>query len=224
MELSGIDYLSFDCLLRRGTGKVLEEGDDHLLLRDTMSKAYFLACDDSALGISVLDRYADHGLDLLMVTNHELGNIAFDRYGFKEKEECRQAAYYGPAPAPDDSVSIRNADLRDFPMISANYDMISPEELRYDVERGALYICEHDGQPVGFIGEHTEGSIGMLFVFPEHRNKGYAEAMEKYMFAKKIKEGFIPFGQVILGNDASFSLQKKMGLTMSDNIITWMWK
>ena len=44
------------------------------------------------------------------------------------------------------------------------------------------------------------------------------------MIARTLKEGFIPFGQVEKGNHASLALQKKIGMTVSDNLICWMWK
>ena len=35
---------------------------------------------------------------------------------------------------------------------------------------------------------------------------------------------FNPFGQVEKDNLKSLSLQKKIGMTQSDNLIVWMWK
>ena len=77
---------------------------------------------------------------------------------------------------------------------------------------------------VGFIGEHLEGSMGMLYIFPEYRRKGFASALEKIYISKTIEKGFIPFGQVEKSNRESLNLQKKIGMTQSDKIICWMWK
>ena len=74
------------------------------------------------------------------------------------------------------------------------------------------------------IGEHLEGSMGLLYVFPEFRRKGYAVALEKSMIVKTLSEGYIPFGQVEKNNRASVLLQKKIGMTISDRLICWMWK
>ena len=104
------------------------------------------------------------------------------------------------------------------------YDLVSPEELRRIVKRRKLLLGHDRGNPVGFIGEHLEGSMGLLYVFPESRRHGYAVALEKAMIARTLKEGFIPFGQVEKGNHASLALQKKIGMTVSDNLICWMWK
>lgn len=223
MDLTGIEYLGFDRVLKRGTAEILEKSDDVLLLFDTVSKAYLMACDDTERGIEVLDRYLDNNPELMTLPNCDLGEAAYERYGYTEKMLCYQAVYLGEAPALDDRITVRTANENDLPMILANYDLISQEEMTENVARGAVFIGEQDGKPVGFIGEHTEGSIGMLYVFPEYRHNGFAESLEKYMLAKTINEGFIPFGQIVSDNDASLNLQKKLGLTISDTLIMWLW-
>ena len=79
------------------------------------------------------------------------------------------------------------------------------------------------GRTVGFIGEHLEGSMGLLFIFPEFRHRGYAMALEKRYMAKMMGEGRIPFGQVEKKNQASLALQKKIGVTRSRRLSCWMW-
>ena len=211
-------------VLRRGSGKVLEESDKALFLFDTVSRAYFLACEDIPVGISILDRYADRDLCLLMVTDIDLGRTAFLRYGFSDKLECYQAAWYGEAPKPDSEISVRKAGMEDLPLLIKTYDLISPEEMEEVVIRGSLFFGYHRDKPVGFIGEHLEGSMGLLYIFPEFRRRGFGEALEKIYIAETLKKGFIPFGQVEKDNQPSLDLQKKIGMTVSDRLICWMWK
>ena len=165
-DISGIDLLGFDRILRRGTGKVLEESENVLFLYDTVSKAYFLSCEDIAAGISILDRYAGEDLRLLSVTDIDLGRAVFQRYGFCDKLECYQAAWYGKAPEPAPELSVRTAGREDLPLLIKTYDLISPEEMEQVVERGCLLFGYHREQPVGFIGEHLEGSMGLLYGRP----------------------------------------------------------
>ncbi|MBE5905217.1 MAG: hypothetical protein E7277_00285 [Lachnospiraceae bacterium] len=56
-------------------------------------------------------------------------------------------------------------------------------------------VAYYHTEMAGFVGEHLEGSIGLLHVMPKFRRKGYAMA-----------------------------LQKKLGLTQSENTIIWMWR
>ena len=224
MNISGIDYLGLDRVLKRGTGEIIEELNNALLVRDKISGAYLLACEDMATGIALLDRLDGRGCDLLMVSNYSLGQTAFQRYGFTEKLECYQVAYYGEKPAFDTNLTIRAAEEHDLAMLAKNYQLISPEELERAVRRQSILLGYDQGCLIGFIGEHLEGSMGLLYIFPEYRRRGYGTALEKHLIAKTLEEGYIPFGQVEKDNLNSLSLQSKIGMTRSDHLIVWMWR
>ena len=50
MDLTGIDFLGIDRVLKRGTGEVIGERDGALLVHDRVSGAYMLGCEDAAPG------------------------------------------------------------------------------------------------------------------------------------------------------------------------------
>ena len=133
-------------------------------------------------------------------------------------------AYYGEKPAAGGEITVRTAGEQDLPMLTENYRLISPEELEKVVRRGSLLIGYDGDQPVGFIGEHLEGSMGILYVFPEFRRRGFGAALQARFIARTMEEGYIPFGQVEKSNHASLCLQKKLGMTQSDHLIVWMWR
>ena len=224
MDIHGIDYLGLDRVLRRGSGEIIASQDHALLIHDSISGAYLLACEDVTIGIPLLDRYVGSDCDLLMVSNESLGKAAFERYAFSDKLECYQVAYYVEKPPADALLSVRTADEQDLPMLMENYHLISSEELEQVVRRRSILLGYVQGQLVGFIGEHLEGSMGLLYVFPEYRHRGFGAALQKHLMAKTMAEGFIPFGQVEKENQASLNLQKKIGMTQSENLIVWMWK
>jgi len=224
IDLTEIELLGIDRVLRRGTGEVVERRDDVLLVRDAVSGALFLACDDAAAGMAALDRHAGGDCALLMVSDERLGHAAYERYGFSGKLECWQVAYYGEKPSAGADVSVRTADRRDLPMLTENYDLISPAEMEKAVDRESLLIGYHQGRGIGFVGEHLEGSMGLLYVFPAYRHRGFGAALEKHMIARTMERGLVPFGQVEKDNNASLRLQEKLGMTRSENRILWMWK
>ncbi len=224
MDISGIDCLGLDRVLKRGTGEIIAERDDALFIRDSVSGARMLACADAESGLPLLDRHIGRDCELLMVTDHALGLAAYQRYGFSGKLECYQVAYYGEKPPLDAALTVRTADERDLPMLEKNYDLISAEELEKAVERRSILLGYHGDRLVGFIGEHLEGSMGMLYVFPEYRHMGFASALQKRLIADTMERGFVPFGQVEKENRASLSLQRKLGMTQSDRLLVWMWK
>lgn len=79
------------------------------------------------------------------------------------------------------------------------------------------------GELVGFVGEHDEGSIGMLEVFEEYRRRGYAWELEGFLVNRMLDEGRVPFTQVVVGNEPSFALQRKLGFAVLPRVQCWNW-
>ena len=224
MDINGIDYLGIKRVLERGSGEIITEQQNALLVHDRISGAYFLACEDKETGIMLFDRYIVSGCDLLMVSNTVLGHAAFERYGFSEMFACYQVAYYGEKPAIDSELYVKTADEHDLPMLLENYHMISPKELVEVVRRKSLLLGYYQEHLAGFIGEHLEGSMGLLYVFPEYRHRGFGTALQTYLIAKTMEKGYIPFGQIEKDNQDSLKIQEHLGMTRSDKLIVWMWK
>ncbi len=223
MNIDGIDYLGIDRVLKRGSGEIVADADHALLVRDRVSEALMLACEDAAAGLALLDRHAG-GCGLLMVSDYAAGLTAFERYGFTEKLECYQVAYYGEKPTADSRLTVRTADENDLPVLTGTYRLISPEEMEKVVRRRSVLLGYDGDRLVGFIGEHLEGSMGLLYVFPEYRRRGFGAALQTHYIVKAMESGWIPFGQVKKDNRNSLKLQEKLGMTRSDNLIVWMWK
>ncbi len=127
-------------------------------------------------------------------------------------------------PLTDSELFIREANKKDFQVLSENYHLISPDELAAVMQRNTLFMGYYEERLVGFIGEHLEGGMGLLYVFPEYRRRGFAAKLQNYLIAKTIDRGFVPFGQVEKHNQSSLALQEKLGMTCSDDLIIWMWK
>ncbi len=246
MDLTVIENLSIDRIIKRGTAEIIEKDVDVILLKDTVSKGVMLACDDAEKGMGILTRNIKGTHPLLMISNPEIGRRAVDKFGYKESVECYQLAYlskelpevYQPTGSETakfdsatgnqgaqsyDNLEYRVATMENFPLISREYGLVSEDELKELIERGNIIMGYKNGKAVGFVGEHLEGSIGLLQVFEEYRRKGYGMSLEAEMIRRTIKKGYIPFGQVVVDNTASLELQKKLGLTKSEGTIFWMW-
>ncbi len=223
MNIDRIDFLGIDRVLKRGSGEIVANADHALLVRDRISEALMLACEDAAAGLALLDRHAG-GCGLLMVSDYAAGLTAFERYGFTEKLECYQVAYYGEKPPADGRLTVRTADENDLPVLTGTYRLISPEEMEKVVRRRSVLLGYDGDRLVGFIGEHLEGSMGLLYVFPEYRRRGFGAALQTHYIVKAMESGWIPFGQVEKDNRNSLKLQQKIGMTRSDNLIVWMWR
>ena len=216
MDISGIDHIGLDRVMKRGSGEIIAEQADALLIRDRVSGAYLLACEDAGIGLPLLDRYCGQDCGLLTVSNYSLGKAAFERFGFSGKLECYQVAYYGDKPSIRDGLRVRT----DAWIASVQ----ESGELEKIVRRNGILLGYEQDRLVGFVGEHLEGSMGLLYIFPEYRHRGFGAALQTRQIAKTMENGFIPFGQVEKDNHASMELQKKLGMTQSDRLIVWMWK
>ena len=170
MNISTIDYVVFEKILKRGTAEVLEDKENALFIYDTLSEGYFLACEDFDLGMSILDKYIDD-IHLLMVTNTKIGDEAYKKYGFDGKSDCYQFAYYEKDIDEGDLISFREASKADIPVLLDNYDKISAEEMEKEVSLGNISLGYDGKNLVGFMGEYLEGSMGLLYIFPEFRRR-----------------------------------------------------
>ena len=100
-------------------------------------------------------------------------------------------------------------------------EILSREELTKIITRRKLIMGLLNGKPVGFVGEHLEGSLGILYILPEYRKQGFAAYLEKYQMNEMLKDGYLPFGQVEVGNEKSLNLQKKLGFKECSGFVYW---
>lgn len=126
---------------------------------------------------------------------------------------------------------IRQLGTKYAQTVVEHYHLVDePDYIMDRLKKGALYgafYAEQDEEELspdrllGFIGYHEEGSIGMLEVFPEYKKRGLAMALETYMLNLTLERGWIPYGQIIVGNEASMALQQKLGLCISRECLFW---
>ena len=224
MDLSGIEYLGFKRIMERGTAEIIEQSDDVLFIMDKVSGVNMLACEDDELAKEVIERHAGRGMELITTPSKAAAEYASKRYGYENLLECYQYAYLGEPPETDPRLSLRKAEMSDLAAITEVYDLVSPEETAESIKRGLVMMAyDEEGSLVGFIGEHLEGSLGMLYVFPEHRRKGYGSSLEMASFRWSLDRGLIPFGQVVTDNLPSLELQKKIGLAVAEKPVYWIW-
>ena len=75
---------------------------------------------------------------------------------------------------------------------------------------------------IGYIGQHPEGSMGLLLIFPQYRRHGYAEELESFQINAILAEGRTPYAHIIEDNFKSFSLQQKLGAIVASGKVVWM--
>ena len=122
-----------------------------------------------------------------------------------------------------DICSIRELINADIPFVQSYYHLANDTEyLQERIAAGELYGAVVDGKLAGFIGSHSDGSIGMLEILPEFRRRGLATVLEHYQMNRHMDKGWTPYGQVFINNPESIALQRKIGLEVSQDIICWV--
>ena len=78
-----------------------------------------------------------------------------------------------------------------------------------------------NGELIGYIGRHMDGSIGYLHVKEKFRRKGYGSLILKSVYS--FWDNQVPFTHVIIGNIPSENLHKKLGCKFGEKKIYWLW-
>lgn len=135
-----------------------------------------------------------------------------------------QAAYLRTQPpSPSDcGLAIRQLGVGDLPQVAAHYQLEGEDYLRSLLEQGQLLGGFYAGAMVGFAGCHTEGSMGLLEIFPPYRRRGFAAALEGYLIGLELSRSHVPFGQVLTDNAPSLALQRSLGMTLSSGTLCWL--
>nr|WP_242853302.1 GNAT family N-acetyltransferase [Roseburia faecis] len=118
---------------------------------------------------------------------------------------------------------MRRLQREDFPQVVSFYHGCCDEDyLRSRIQDGMLVGAFYDEKLAGFIGQHCEGSIGMLMVAPKFQRRYIAMTLETYAANCMLEQGKIPFAQIITDNEKSMRLQEKEGFCLSHDKIFWM--
>lgn len=176
----------------------------------------------------------DERIECIAIHQREMVPFMEKYFHLKTDMECLQGAYtrreklpvrglYGPDGRGEDGFAIRTLTEEFIPFVAEHYSEIgSPEYVTERILHGAVYGAFYEEKIVGFIADHEEGSIGMLYVLPGYRKRHVAMALETYCMNLAVERGEIPYGQVVLGNEASIRLQEKMGICFAKGTIVWM--
>ena len=208
--------------IKRGAD-ILAQNECAILVRDKSSGVICLSAIDEKSAAEALQACSDY--DLLLLCQSLMLEYVGKKYGLVCEHPCFQGVYTKGNPLPlKGELEIDVADDKELEKIIATYEFADPEGLKKAQRRGQIFAAHADGQFCGYIGEHEEGSMGMLHVFPEFRGRGYAYELESFMINKKLSEGSTPYCHIIYNNAASLSLQKKLGLEIAAQYIFWAHK
>ena len=211
-----------DCL-DAGKGEVLYSEEDGVMIRS--GEDLYRISTESEETLRKLCRMIKNDRDYDIVTHQfRLISAIYEEKGLFDILPCRQGVYRGERlPEPKiNGIEFRPLTLDQLAFVTENYDS-DERYIKSRIEDGMLGAF--DGEKcVGFIGRHGDGSVGLLKVLPAYRRRGIGEALETRMVNRVLDEGRVPYDHVVIGNDASMSLQRKLGMEFAKNMVVWLWK
>lgn len=201
--------------LRRGIGHVLFAREGCVLL-DVGDDQCILYAPDGELGADVVSLYVQTAL--LGVLGPQLDEVVMRSRGFFDKMLSNVAVYRRSTPVKMPvGKEVRPLDESFEDVIHAHYNhpgYLSDEHLKALLRRGDMLGGFEDDELVGFVGEHPEGSIGLLKVFEGHRRNCWGRALESAKINQMLERGQVPWCEIFPSNVASLSLQRSLGLTI----------
>ena len=230
-------------LIARGQAELVYHTGATVCLYDVASGIYFHTTDSEEHGKIGLEKIRKHAithgimdeLEYLALHQDYMQDAAQAMFGMKTAMVCSQAVYTRKEKLPitglysmnekstDWPIQIRRLGREDFAEAAEHYEGVDGiDYLRERTEKGWLYGAYYEGKLAGFAGMHTEGSLGMLQVFPEYRRRKIGRALETYMINLTLELGHTPYGQVVEGNEKSMGLQEALGLCFAKSPVYWM--
>lgn len=227
LEQDALESIDMQEPLRRGFARVLYVGKDGVQL-DVHGTIMQRAANEQAADRLV--RRLQKAPKLF--TAHKLWDkAAFEKYfcgadtfGGLSCNPCRFAVYTSKKPLLVSPVfSIRQLTLHYAPAVNQQYHLFNDSPYIEKLVRAGVFYGAFVGEELaGFIGKHAEGALGMLEVYPKFRRQGVGIALEADAVNRSLAKGQVPFGDVILGNDASFALQRSMGFSIPTAEHYWL--
>lgn len=224
-------YIDVTEALRRNIGRVLYVDDDACLIgfphgNEPISE-FTTVCGDPKSARRMLD-HLPWERSILFAVHEEHTLLALGQNHLVKPflgEAFRQVAYLkrDPAPIPKSPVEVRPLDVSHLERVAAIHKDEEADYLRDRLESGVMLGAFDGDTLVGFIGVHSEGSMGLLQVYPSYRRRGIGALLESHMINRLLAQGHTPYGSVLTDNTASLALQRSLGMALSVPTFRWLY-
>ena len=207
--------------LNRGLGEIDYEDGLNLILAGQV--IHELTAESEEAAKRMLQTYKDD-INECVVNQEFLKDLLEKEYGMKSKGCFYQACYTLKEAMPVKHKDIRRLDLAALDYVTLHYKNESEEYLAGRICAGMMYGAYVEDCLAGFVGIHSDGSCGMLYVDEAYRGRSIGMSLEAFIINTVKNNGYTPFGQVNTENVQSMAMQEKLGLYLSETPIWWLRK
>lgn len=146
-----------------------------------------------------------------------------EKFRFKRSIECYQLLYDTSYERPvKNDIEIKPLTKEHISFVAKHYSRRTGyQDAKYHIEKIGMYGAFINGKIVGFIGRHSERSIGMLEVLPEFRKAGIGTSLIHFMLNRCRENNEIAFSHIISNNETSLRLNKKLDCKIAGQFIYW---
>ena len=208
--------------IERGSAEIIYAKSDGVVIRETKSGAYLFALDGYDKSIEIFESLPK--CHLYSVKDKNLANYIMSKTSLVDLMEATQFANIEKKKLESgNKLTIKVLDEKYLDFILEHYKGVSdPNYIISRIADREVYGGFFEGELCGFIGFHAEGSMGILYILPKFRGKGFATELQIFMNNLMIDMGFVPYGQVEISNNESSGLQQKLGFTASKEFVYWI--
>ena len=157
-----------------------------------------------------------------IITSQEFWNKVLEKQGFEVAYECLQACYTQRNLLPVKCKDICPLTADDLPYLREHCEGLDEEYLLGRIAGNAMYGLYVGDDMVGFVGWHSTGAVGMLYVDEAHRRQGFGSSLESFAINRLLETGHMPYCHIPTGNEEARRLQEKLGLYLSKSPLWYL--
>lgn len=188
---------------------------DNILLASLFSES---ACEKVLNSVS--------GVKVAMCTDESTAKLIRDKFEIQSFKSCYQAFWKNSQKIPEnpeimiDKMSATDYNIR---VVLESYRLpMSISEVKTAISDRTMFACYVDGVMAGFIGFHSELSMGMLEVFEPFKRKGIGTALLTKDINYCLQNDRLPFCHIVSTNEKSKKMCQKLGMTFYDGLVWWV--
>ena len=226
-------------MINRGRAQLIAKDGNDLLLLDTETGYYHHSGEHKSF-FYTLPKEVRLDIKKIILHQQEMVEPVQKMFNLEHKLECFQAVYTLRERLPisglyrndgkprEDGMQIRLLTMEYVDRVQDAYNkaeyqkVVDNNYIKDRIRKHYMYGAFYGDELAGFAGIHNDDSIGMLRVFPEYRGRNIGKALQTYIMNKMIDMGWIPYGQFMVGDEASENLQRKLGLHLSKTPVIWL--